>query len=148
MAALKRRRAPVRSPVWGATRKRRVQWERPEQIQIADYLDLVGVLWTHPPLGGRRPSKAEAALLHACGARAGVPDVLIFDPPPHLPDRVGCAFELKATGRGGRPTEAQRMWLKRLEARRWCCFVANGFEHALSELQTLGYRPGGGWTWD
>lgn len=107
---------------------------------MAQYLDLLHVLWTHPPNGGAR-HRAEGGKLKAQGAKKGVPDVLIFTPPP-LGNYVGAAIELKRT-KGGKVSEEQRKWLEGLAECGWFTAVAKGFDEAKRTLDSLGYRRQG-----
>lgn len=113
-----------------------------EQRALAAWLDSrrVGgerVLWTHPPNGGKR-GKATAAKLKREGVKAGVPDALIFTPPPAHPGARGVALELKRQ-RGGRVSDEQEEWLGRLAALGWVTLVCKGATAAQKALQELGY---------
>ncbi len=77
-------------------------------------------------------------MLSLSGVKAGVPDLLIFDPSP-CGTYVGVALELKRR-KGGRVTALQRRWLDRLEERNWLAVVAHGSHDALSQLREAGYR--------
>ena len=61
------------------------------QIATARLLDSTGLVWTHVPNGGLR-NKIVAAKLKRMGVKAGVPDVLIFNP---AAENCGVAIELK-----------------------------------------------------
>lgn len=83
-------------------------------------LKRLGLLFTHPPNGGkRRPT--EAIRLAAMGVQAGVPDLLIFTAPPSLPGVRGVAIELKVPH--GRLSVGQQQWLDALSACRWLVSV-------------------------
>lgn len=105
------------------------------QITLARYLDQAKLLWCHVPNGGRR-GKREAAELRMSGVKAGVPDVIIFTPARNAP--IGSALELKAPG--GSVSAEQRVWLEQLASLGWAVIVAYGYEDALGQLRTLGYR--------
>lgn len=110
-----------------------------EQAELARWLDSRGVLWTHCPNGGQR-HKAVAAKLRAQGVKAGVPDVLIFDPPPGGSTRVGVALELKRQSPAYRkPSPEQEAWLDALMFRGWARIVAKGADDAKRQLRGLGY---------
>ena len=114
--------------------------EDAEHIVVAEYLDALGVRWFHCPNGGHRfPSVGRK--LRKMGVKPGVPDFIIVDPPPGIPDAVGVAVELKANG--GRVTKAQREWLDDLQDRRWLAMVAIGAGDAISKLAACGYVSGG-----
>ena len=119
------------------------QYEENEQIELARHLDAAGLIWCHPPNGGKR-HKAVAAKLKAQGVKPGVPDVLIFGPPHRLPDGcAGVAIELKRaplpSGRKmGRASKAQLQWLANLEACGWLTTVQHGFSAADRWLRAQG----------
>lgn len=75
--------------------------------------------------------------LKMSGVEAGVPDLLLFDPPP-IGGSCGVALELKRR-EGGRTSEKQKRWLRELEARGWVALVCHGAAEAIRELERLGY---------
>ena len=111
------------------------------QRDLAKVLDDANLLWTATANGGKR-DKRTAAALKAQGLKPGVPDVLIFTPPP---SGIGCgmAIELKRdSGQGkqrGRLSPHQRIWLEELRALGWRAEVAYGYDHALEILRGAGY---------
>jgi hypothetical protein len=68
--------------------------EDAEQVDLARWLASRKIRWAHVPNGGKR-DMVTAARLKQQGVKPGVPDVLVFDPPPEHPDRIGAAVELK-----------------------------------------------------
>ena len=113
--------------------------ELSEQITVVRRLYKAGILFCAVPNGGKRARK-EAILLKASGVVPGVPDILIFDPPPNRPGCPGVALEMKRERlTRSSVSKHQRRWLKALESRGWACVVGYGGEHALSELRELGY---------
>lgn len=111
---------------------------RPEdalQRQVAWLLDRSGLLWCHPA-NERKCSPQQGARLKAAGVKAGVPDVLIFEPLPHA-DGFGVAIELKA-GKN-QPTPEQATWLSGLEAQGWRCHVCRTLDEVHRLL--LEYYP-------
>lgn len=115
--------------------------ELSEQIQLVRWLRRAKVLFCAVPNGGAR-QRREAAALKMSGVEPGVPDLLIFDPPPVPPTGeapVGVALELKSTSKSSRVSPAQKQWLKKLEARGWLALVAHGSVEARAQLRQLGY---------
>lgn len=120
--------------------------EAAEQRVLAAYLDALGLDWAAVPNSGYRGALHRdasmaarmGAQLKAEGVKAGVPDVLVFSPPPGLRGIVGVAVELKRQ-RGGRVTPEQAHWLERLRLHGWEAFVAHGADEAIKRLQELGY---------
>jgi hypothetical protein len=106
------------------------------QRAVAQRLDALGVLWCHTPNGGKR-GRVEAARLNGLGVKPGVPDVLIYDPPPNSPSAKGAALELKAPK--GKPSESQIVWLTKLAARGWETDIAYGLDEAHAILDAWGY---------
>ena len=94
------------------------------QRQAAWLLDRSGLLWTHPA-NERKCSPAQGARLKAAGVKAGVPDILVFEPLPEA-DGFGLAIELKA-GRNS-VTPEQEGWLRRLEAAGWRTAVCRSLD--------------------
>jgi hypothetical protein len=112
------------------------------QKRLAKALDAAELIWTATANGGKR-DKRTAASLKAQGLKPGVPDILIFSPPP---SGIGCgmAIELKRdAGQGrqrGRTSPHQRVWLEELRALGWRAEVAYGYRHALEILRSAGYQ--------
>jgi hypothetical protein len=71
------------------------------------------------------------------GVKAGVPDVLIFTPPPAYPDLKGAAIELKAPG--GKLSPHQRGWLVLLAGKDWAVACCVGIDAAIMVLKEWGY---------
>ena len=101
------------------------------------FLQRAGELFTHPPNGGYR-SKAAGARLKRLGVSPGVPDLLIFSPPPNIPDKVGVAIEMKRR-KGGTVSLPQERWIRGLEEMGWVVFVAKGAEEAILRLREMGF---------
>lgn len=127
-----------------ARRARRAMWAVPteahEMRMLAGWLDLAGVLWCHVPNGGKR-HVATAKRLKREGTKAGVPDVLIFTPPPNARGYRGMAIELKRA-RGGTVSPEQEQWLSDLRECRWAALVATGASTAIKYLEEWGYSIG------
>ncbi len=110
-----------------------------EQIALCDWLRLHGVLFAHPPNEGRR-SRRQGALLRKAGLSSGLPDLLVFTPPPSDPSIRGVAIELKRrNGRMSQVSDNQASWLAQLASAGWCASVAFGAADAIEQLQKLGY---------
>ena len=108
-----------------------------EQRQLAAALRRARVRFCHVP-NGDRMNKKLSVMLALEGVHEGVPDVLVFDPPPAMPGGVGTALELKVV-LGGAVSVAQREWLSALGQRGWATVIAHGYEDALRQLGDLGY---------
>ncbi len=108
------------------------------QLEVAAMLDAAGIRWCHVPNEGKC-SPREGARRKRRGVKAGIPDILIFDPPPAWAGRrVGAALELKTPR--GRLTPEQGEWLQYLEARYWVTAIARGADDAREILRAWGYR--------
>jgi hypothetical protein len=117
-----------------------IQSEDEAQRIVCEYLDLCRAIYCHVPNGGKR-SKIEAAIFKGLGVKPGVPDLLIFDPPPRFPDYVGVALELKRE-KGGRLSDEQAEWLEKLRLRGWMAEHHAGSNAAIDWLESLGFGPG------
>lgn len=143
-----RRRPAVRADGSGGidalkkTRRKPRKLEAPEQRMLASWLDSIArVVWCHVPNGGNRNLVVGAELKRE-GVKRGVPDVLIFDPPPSDPTKVGVAVELKPTKRSdptAAPTKQQLAWLAALRERNWVGLIAYGSLDAQTQLEALGF---------
>ena len=105
------------------------------QIQVAEYLDLKGLLWCHTPNEGKMAPQY-GKKRKRMGVKAGVPDIMIFQSPP-AGIHVGVALELKV-GKN-RPTAAQDEWLDNLTSNGWFCAVCTGFDETMKTLNWLGW---------
>ena len=137
-------------------RKDLLPTEEAEQRALALWLDWHKILWCHVPNGGER-SKAVAGKLKAAGVKAGVPDVLVFDPPrrcnrpgctDHVVacplDRVGVAIELKRRKpAASRVSVEQDAWANDLSERGWIVAICYGADEAIALLTELGYATKG-----
>lgn len=110
--------------------------ELSEQMALCRHLALAGVIFCAVPNGGKRDGRS-ATMLAMSGVKAGVPDLLIFDPTPNG-EYVGVALELKRR-KGGRLTPRQKRWLGLLADRKWLAIVAKGSHDALEQLRKAGY---------
>ncbi len=114
------------------------------QKTVADTLDALGVLWCHVPNGGKR-SPIEAAIMKGLGVKPGVPDIMIFDPPPIAEVCHACGntkergtfIELKS--KDGVLSPDQSDWIQELLKRRWVGGIGRGVDDTLAKLKELGY---------
>ena len=107
--------------------------EREEQATLARALRRAGGFWIHVPNEGRR-SKIQGYRLKMAGMVSGCPDVLVFSRPP-------VAIELKRQ-KGGRVSDAQLDFMKKLSREGWRCFVAYGAQAAFRALREAGHEIG------
>lgn len=108
------------------------------QRDVAKLLDLMGWRWNHCPNGGRR-GKVEAARLKGAGVKAGVPDVMIYEP---WQLGFGVAIELKSAK--GTATPNQKKWLADLETRGWHTAICRNLAEVVSVIKSV--RPVNGQT--
>lgn len=106
-----------------------------EQRALCDWLDKKQIIYCAVPNGGKR-NMVEATMMKKSGVKAGVPDLLIFTPPPMIEAR-GVAIEMKS--KTGRLSPAQGEWLERLRVCGWCVTVAYGWDEAREFLTGLGF---------
>ena len=94
------------------------------QRAVIKYLDYQHkeVIYTHPNNEGRRTAY-ERFKLKVLGVKAGVPDLLIFNPNDKY---NGLAIELKI--KYNQPTKSQIKWLTDLEKCGWFTAVGRDFE--------------------
>ncbi|TXH57400.1 MAG: hypothetical protein E6Q97_04545 [Desulfurellales bacterium] len=104
------------------------------QQAVARLLDHSGLVWCHPPNGGNRTART-GALMKSMGAKAGVPDVLIFNGvlSTLLQSWVGMAIELKV-GKN-KPTPAQLKWHEDLRRCGWRVDVCRTVDEVLAVLR-------------
>jgi len=105
------------------------------QRAVAKVLDYSGLSWCHVPNGGNRSAKT-GALMKAMGAKAGVPDVLIFNKGKLVRSEAygrPLAIELKV-GKN-KPTPAQLKWMDDLRACGWRCEVCYTLDQVLTLLR-------------
>ena len=99
------------------------------QSATAKLLDHTGLIWCHPPNGGLR-NVVVAKKLKGQGVKAGVPDVLIFNPTGIL---SGVAIELKV-GRN-KPSELQQEWIQNLTACNWATAVCRSIDEVIEVVR-------------
>lgn len=122
------------------TIKRRT--ENQEQIELARLLDAAEICWFHVPnqsYNGSLQAVRHGHHLKQMGRKAGVPDIIILDPPPDSRyPHVGVALEMKRVG-GSKPEPHQTEWLKKFDSRSWGTYVAYGCADAVQILRGFGY---------
>ena len=110
------------------------------QAAVAELLDMLGWLYCHVPNGGKRNLR-EAARLKRMGVKAGIPDVLIFEPVVHTVSGsvtgFGLALELKI--KPNRPTPEQIATLAALHERGWGMRVCYSMDDVMEALHCV--RP-------
>ena len=111
--------------------------EEMEQIALVQWLELHKIKYTHVPNEGKHKVQYRVKQKRL-GVKSGVPDLLIFDPPPNYPDNVGTAIELKRR-KGGSVSQEQTAWLNILQERGWTVAVCKGAGKAIEFLEELGY---------
>ena len=111
--------------------------EEAEQLALVQWLELHKIKYTHVPNEGKHKVQYRVKQKRL-GVKPGVPDLLIFDPPPNYPNTVGAAIELKRR-KGGRVTAEQSAWLNDLKDRGWAVAVCRGVDEAIRFLESLGY---------
>lgn len=106
---------------------------------VAKYLDHLKVLYTHVPnelKANIRFSKSGAAYsptgnkLKQMGKKAGVPDILIFEPRGQY---NGLAIELKCGY--NKPSPEQEWWLTGLQMRNWLTLWSNSLDEVMYTIE-------------
>lgn len=110
------------------------------QARAVGYLRKAGVRFFAVPNGGLRDQRTAVRLWQE-GVEAGVPDLIVVDPPPLAPSAVGAVLEVKTCK--GRLSDEQRRWLDDFKARGWEAQVVHGLQGLLSALCALGYLDAG-----
>jgi len=113
--------------------------EEDEQRVVAEWLDRHGVCWYHPMNEGKHKPQYRRKQAQL-GLKAGVPDIIILDPPTaHKNKYCGTAIELKRRDGKNRPTKRQKEWLQKLADRGWYTAVCYGADEAIRLCEKLGY---------
>lgn len=110
--------------------------ERDLQQAVARLLDVAGFCWLHPE-NERQCNVVQGAIRKRVGVKAGIPDVLIFDPTDPADPRErpysGVAIELKAPR--GITSPAQLEWLTRLGGCEWSCHICRSIDEVIAVLK-------------
>lgn len=101
------------------------------QMQVAQYLDLRGWLYTHVA-NERKTTPQAGARLKRKGVKSGVPDILIFEP---TSIGFGLAIELKA-GKN-KTTKSQDHWLAELRRRGWKVAVCRSLDEVIEACNVI-----------
>ena len=119
-----------------------------EQCLVVKWLEAKRLTFCHVPnSGGKGPAFAvRGHRLKMAGARAGFPDLLVFDHPDNrirrpvdtIQPACGVAIEMK-TRKGGTASPEQKQWAEFLTRCGWVWFVAHGADEAIQKLEELGY---------
>ena len=99
--------------------------EEQEQIAVADYLRLRGVVFNHSPNEGKREPQY-IVKLKRLGMRVGFPDIFIYEARGKY---HGLAIELKRQ-KGGKISKPQLQCLCELKQRGYYATVCRGFQEA------------------
>jgi hypothetical protein len=110
--------------------------EEEEMTVVAQWLDYNRIKWFHPQNEGKHKPQYRAKMARL-GLKAGVPDIIIVEPPP-CGGYTAAAIELKRR-KGGKLSKQQEIWLEALSEAGWYAAKCNGANEALSILQQLGY---------
>lgn len=105
---------------------------------LVRWLDIRGVLFC-ASIAGENCSPAQAALRRRRGYRRGLPDVILYQPPPKLIGKVGFAIELKSPLSRSQGTPDQKRWLEQLAKHGWMTGVFRGADKAIYALEAAGY---------
>jgi len=118
--------------------------EAPHHMSVARWMDVLGIFFVHYPSGEDR-SLRTGAKLKRMGVKPGIPDFLIFDPPPKAPFLRGTVLEMKGPiipeDRSYRPSlsDEQKERLLDFWGRGWLPLVAYGCKQAIEYLEHWGY---------
>ena len=113
-------------------------------MSVARWMDVLGIFFAHYPSGEDR-SISTGAKLKKMGVKPGIPDFLIFDPPPRAPFLRGTVLEMKGPIIPGDPSyrpsvsSEQKDRLIDFWLRGWLPLAAYGSRQAIEYLEHWGY---------
>ncbi len=113
--------------------------ESTEQVKVVRRLREARYLFCHVPNGVEITERAKRRI-RAEGVQPGVPDLMIFTPPPNKPEFVGCALEMKRGPGDGALRPNQKRWGADLQKVGWVWIVGWGAKDAIVKLRELGYQ--------
>lgn len=119
-------------------RRARNEEEAELQKRVVGRLRLARLLFCHVPNEGMLPVHYRSKLV-ALGLESGVPDLLIFTPPPRG-GALGFALELKS--KKGTASANQKRWLANMKALGWATLLARDHETVVQAMHALGYEYG------
>ena len=114
--------------------------EHSEQVSLTSHLDRARICFCAVPNGGLRDIETARSMV-AEGAKKGVPDILIFDPPPDFPEYCATFIEMKVRDPKKAVTGPDQLkWHDKLRDRNWMGAVCYGSTEAIQYMRTLGYK--------
>lgn len=122
----------------GKPRRPRKHEEEDLQKRVVGRLRLARLLFCHVTNEGDVPVQYRSKLV-SLGLESGVPDLLIFTPPP-IGAFPGLAIELKS--KRGTVTKNQKRWLDTMQDLGWATLVARDHETVTQAMRALGYDYG------
>lgn len=105
------------------------------QIICASWLDRRGLVWCHP--ANEQKDVTAVGKLKKHGLKSGVPDILIFTPPPNFKDCRGVALELKI--KPNKLSSNQNLWLGDLDRFGWYTNVCFSWKDFQADMKRLGW---------
>lgn len=114
-----------------------VPLEETEQMTVIDWLRWNKILFS-ATANGIYTHPVSMSKMKRLGVAVGLPDILIFTPPPTYPGVVGVSIEMKRR-KGGVVSQEQLEWKEKLKAVGWLTYIALGADQAIEILEACGY---------
>lgn len=114
-----------------------VPTEANEQMVVVDWLRWHGLLFS-ATANGIYTHPVSMSKMKRLGVSPGLPDILLFTPPPAYPGVVGVSIELKRR-KGGIVSHEQLEWKEKLQKVGWLSYIALGADQAIEILEACGY---------
>lgn len=108
-----------------------------EQRTLTAWLNSAKVCWCYMPNTLCRPD-SHGLKWKSLGYRQGLPEVMIFTPPPKARHFNGVAIKLQRK-KASAPTIDCNIWLRDLERQGWWAQAIKGADEAITWLRGLGY---------